>query len=72
VGIDGVLLRAASEVVGGEVPTYIPDQIMPENAESQIVADVARTEGTSVSDATSRLRELRRSKDPEDLDLDFG
>jgi len=67
----GKAVAAATEAVGGEAPTYIPDQIHPENAEARITTEEDTTEGTSVSDAASRLRKLRQTQ-PEDEDIDFG
>lgn len=67
---DGVL-HPVTEAVGGDVPTYLPDQIVPLDAKTSITADEDTSEGTSVTDAASRLRELRRSKEPGE-DLDFG
>lgn len=66
----------ATEAVGGDVPAYIPDKIHPETVETSITAEEDTTEGSSVADAASRLRELRRKavedRLEEDEDLDFG
>lgn len=62
----------ATEAVGGEVPAYIPEQILPESAKASITAEEDTTEGTSVVDAASRLRKLRRQQDEGGEDLDFG
>ena len=51
----------ASDVVGGDVPKYIPEQIKPEKAETRIT--VKKEEGSSnVSGAVSKLREMRKKQ----------
>lgn len=60
----------ATEAVGGEVPTYMPDHITPE-AEANITIEDEATETRSVSDAASRLRKLRQQQ-AETEDIDFG
>jgi DNA repair exonuclease SbcCD ATPase subunit len=68
---EGKVVNAASEAVGGEAPAYIPDKIVPENVETSITAEEGTSEGSSVTDAASRLRELKRQKGDGD-DIDFG
>jgi len=70
--VNGAVVAKATEAVGGDTPTFIPDQITPEDAETQIVTDEGTTEGSKVTDAASRLRELRRQQAGETEDLDFG
>lgn len=51
--------KAVSEVVSGEVPTFIPSSITPKNADARI--DIKTTEtDSSVSDAAGKLRGLRQ------------
>ena len=57
-----------TEAVGGEVPTYLPDKITPDEAKANITTTDDTSEGTSVADAASRLKKLRASQ-AEDIDL---
>jgi hypothetical protein len=50
------------EVVGGDTPSFIPDEILPKDAETNIRVQKGTAEGSAVIGAASRLRELRRSK----------
>lgn len=56
----GAAQAGGSDVVGGDVPTFVPDKILPENVEAQIRPDKTTAEQSNVSSAASRLRELRR------------
>jgi hypothetical protein len=49
-----------SEAVGGETKSFIPDDIMPKDAEANIRVQKDVTESTAVEGAASRLRALRR------------
>lgn len=49
-------------VVGGETPAYIPDDIMPGNAKTNIKVDAELIATTSVTDTAKALREARRSR----------
>jgi hypothetical protein len=52
---------APSEVVGGEVPMFIPsDGLKPKGAETSIQVVESTSGGTSVTDAAQKLKELRR------------
>lgn len=50
-------------VVSGEVPTFIPSQIKPDNVEVQIVPASMESLGQGVSEAASALRKFRRNPD---------
>ena len=53
--------EAPSEVVGGEVPMFIPsDGLKPKGAETSIQVVESTSGGTSVTDAAQKLKELRR------------
>lgn len=52
--------QEATGVVGGEVPTFVPDRIRPDTAEAQIRPTIETTEKTNVSSAASKLRELKK------------
>lgn len=56
----GAVNVGGSDVVGGDVPTFVPDKILPENVEAQIRPDKATAERSNVASAASRLRELKR------------
>lgn len=51
-----------SEVVGGDVPMFIPDNIVPKGAEVQVQVQETSSDGGAVSEAQSRLRKLRRGQ----------
>lgn len=51
---------AVTGVVGGEVPTFVPEKIRPEAAEAQIRSSTETVEKTNVSSAVSKLRELKK------------
>lgn len=59
-GSGSVAQNGAVGVVGGEVPTFVPERIRPESAETQIQPTIQTTEKTNVSSAASKLRELKR------------
>lgn len=59
-GSPGAVTAASPEVVGGDVPTFVPDKILPENVEAQIRAEKETTERSNVASAASRLREMKR------------
>lgn len=50
----------ATEVVGGEVPTFLPEHIRPETAELQIRPATETAEKSNVSSATNKLREMKK------------
>lgn len=61
VHVGGSLLpTGVSEVVGGETPMFLPDNILPKDAEVhlQVQKDISSEGG--ISGATSKLRELRK------------
>lgn len=47
-------------VVGGEAPKFIPESIKPKEATTQIQVKSETTDGTNLSAAASRLKELRK------------
>lgn len=49
-----------SGVVGGEAPKFIPESIKPKEATTQIQVKSETTDGTNLSAAASRLKELRK------------
>ncbi len=59
VGVAPAATAAASEAVGGEVPIYVPD-IKSDNAKASIQVERSMTEGSSVEDAASTLKDLRQ------------
>lgn len=59
VGMAPVNATGATEAVGGEVPTYVPD-IKSDNTKARIQVEKSTTEGSSVEDAASRLKDLRQ------------
>ncbi len=56
----GASSAGSPDVVGGDVPTFVPGKILPENVEAQIRPDKATAERSNVASAASRLRELKR------------
>jgi len=59
-GLPGEMVAAAaSEVVGGDVPTFMPD-LKDDNAKTNIQVEKSKTEGSSVADAASKLKGLRQ------------
>lgn len=51
---------ALPDVVGGDAPTFIPDRIRPtEDFETQIRTETATTDKSNVSNASSKLREMK-------------
>jgi DUF438 domain-containing protein len=50
-----------SEVVGGEIPMFIPDAATP-SGEVQLQVQEVLSEGDGVSDARSKLRQLRKGQ----------
>jgi len=58
--LEPVRAVASPMVVGGEVPTFIPDDIRPEDAKANIKVDAEVVVGTSVSDNVKALREARK------------
>lgn len=52
----------ANKAVGGEVPSFIPDDLKPDNARSNISVDAEVVEGSSVMDAAKLLRKARGGK----------
>lgn len=52
--------EAAPGVVGGEVPTFLPERIRPDAAESQIRPAMETAEKSNVTSAASKLRELKK------------
>jgi len=66
-GVQGVLTAASapvSEVVGGEAPVFIADEIKPKDATTNIQVQKTASEGSDVSAATSKLKELRQEQKP--------
>lgn len=66
-GSQQVILQAApnqqaSEVVGGEVPMFLPDTEVPSGESVQLQVQEVLSEGDGVSDARSRLRQLRKGQ----------
>jgi hypothetical protein len=53
--------QRVSEVVGGDVPMFIPD-IDSSNTEVQVQVQEVLSEGDAVSDARSKLRQLRKGQ----------
>lgn len=51
---------AGRGVVGGSAPVFIPSQITPDVSESSIQVETSESGESSVTDARSRLRELRK------------
>lgn len=51
---------STSEVVSGEVPTFIPSQIKPEGFQVQVQTKSEESPGTGVTSAAQALRKLRR------------
>lgn len=49
-----------SEVVGGEVPMFIPSEIVPKDADMHVETTAEVSKNDSVSAAAAKLRELRR------------
>lgn len=58
----GATTTPPSEAVGGDVPMFIPDNIVPSGAEVQVQVQEKVSEGTEVSDAVNRLRKLRKGQ----------
>lgn len=53
-------VAAGSEVVGGEVPAFLPERIHPDTAETQIRPATETAEKANVTSAASKLRELKK------------
>lgn len=51
-----------SKAVGGEVPTFIPDNLTPEDAKPSIDVKAEVVEGSSVSDTAKMLRRARKGQ----------
>lgn len=49
-----------SEVVGGDIPMFIPDAVMP--SEVKMTVEEVLSDSDGVSDARSRLRQLRKGQ----------
>lgn len=65
-GVQGAAVIASgpvSEAVGGEAPVFIQDEIRPKDATANIQIEKKPTEGSDVTAATSRLKELRRGQE---------
>lgn len=57
----GLVAKSLSEAVGRDAPMFIPSEITPKNVSTdQIQVSTQTTEGTSLSAAGSKLRELRK------------
>jgi hypothetical protein len=54
--------QRVSEVVGGDVPMFIPDGIVSGNADVQVQVQEVLSDGDAVSDAQSKLRQLRKNR----------
>lgn len=62
-GVSGAAVAMSqpeSEVVGGEAPVFLPTTVKPEGVETSI--RVEKAEGSSVTDASKRLKELRKAQ----------
>jgi len=60
VGVPGGMVAVAvSEAVGGDVPTYMPD-LKNDTTKTNIQVEKSKTEGSSIADAASRLKDLRQ------------
>ncbi len=57
--VSTVAVQPVSEVVGGEIPMFLPDTVAP-TGDVQIRVQEVLSEGDSVSDARSKLRQLRK------------
>lgn len=55
-------VEAATEVVGGDAPMFIPDDIVPTSADVQVRVKEETSDGSEVSEAASRLRKLRKGQ----------
>lgn len=64
-GVVSAAGTSGSEVVGGDVPTYIPDVIKPKNADARISVKEEASTATSVDGSANKLRELRRQQKAE-------
>lgn len=58
--LPAVVAAAPTEVVSGEVPTFIPSQIKPENVDARIITKAEESVGAGVASAASALRKMRR------------
>lgn len=62
-GPAAVAQAPVSEAVGGETPMFIPDDLVPkEGVDVQLRVQEGVSEGSSVSEAASRLRKLRQGR----------
>jgi hypothetical protein len=57
-----VPVAETNEAVGGEIPNFIPDDIRPDGADSNITVKAEVVKGSSVTDSVSTLRKLRGKK----------
>jgi hypothetical protein len=57
-----VVRAPESEVVGGEVPMFIPDNDLPADADVHLEVKQQEGSGDTVSEAQSRLRQLRKGR----------
>ncbi len=63
VGQAGAVVAPVSEAVGGDAPMFIPDDIVPrDGVDIQVRVQEEVSEGTSISEAASRLRQLRKGQ----------
>jgi hypothetical protein len=61
-GVSPAAAQRATEVVGGDVPMFIPDSIVSPTADVQVQVQEVLSEDDSVSDAQNRLRQLRKGR----------
>jgi hypothetical protein len=58
----GVTVASRSEVVGGDIPMFLPDTTLPAGTEVQMHVPEVLSEGDAVSDARNKLRQLRKGQ----------
>ncbi len=51
-----------SEVVGGDIPMFLPDTVLPSGTDIQMSVPEVLSEGDGVSDARNKLRQLRKGQ----------
>lgn len=56
------LAASLNEAVGGDIPMFLPDTVVPSGADVQLQVQESVAEGDGVSDARSRLRQLRKGQ----------
>lgn len=61
-GAGAVAAQTLSEVVGGDIPMFIPEDLAPKDAVVQLQVQESSSDGDAVSEAQSRLRKLRKGQ----------